>query len=101
MSKVTSLVGAAGALGLMFYGRQNTPKILLAIFAVWVLAPFVGLLALRVSMAGTAVITAVTLAIYGYAAFGPPLAKPASVFLLVPLVSWVLIYFSSARRPII
>ena len=101
MSKVTTLLGAAGSLGLMFYGRQNTPKILLAIFAVWVLAPFVGLLAFRVSKVAAAMMTAATLAIYGYAAFGPPLAKPASVFLLVPSGSWVLIYFSSARRPII
>jgi hypothetical protein len=98
MNKVISLLGAVAALGLMFYGRQHTPKILLAIFAVWVLAPFVALL--RVPKIWAAVITAGTLAIYGYAAFGPPMAKPASVFLAVPLISWVLIYFSSPRRPI-
>ena len=75
MSKVITLLGAV-AHWTDVLRAANTPKILLAIFAVWVLAPFVGLLVLRVSKVWTAVMIAGTLAIYGYAAFGPPLAKP-------------------------
>ncbi len=37
------------------------------------------------------VVTLVSLAIYGCVALVPPRAKPASLFLIVPLVSWLFI----------
>jgi hypothetical protein len=37
------------------------------------------------------VLTLGSLAIYGDVAFGPPRAKPAFAFLVVPLSSWLLI----------
>jgi hypothetical protein len=36
------------------------------------------------------VLTLGSLAIYGEVAFGPPRAKPAAVFLMVPLASWLI-----------
>ena len=36
------------------------------------------------------IVTLGSLAIYGYVALSPPRPKPASVFLLVPLGSWML-----------
>jgi hypothetical protein len=37
------------------------------------------------------ILAAGSLAIYGWVAFGPPMAKPAAVFLVVPAASWILI----------
>ncbi len=95
--------GAAEAAGLTLYaGRQNSSHLLMALFLIWVLSPFVALAwACAVSNRWaprtrsalailTLVVTAVTLAIYARVAFGPPVAKTAFAFLVVPLASWVL-----------
>jgi hypothetical protein len=101
---VAVVVGAAGSIGLMLHvGRRNPSLMLLALFAIWVLSPFVGLLlaasgsqrwlvAARQSVHVLMLIVALgSLAIYGQVVFGPPRPRPASKFLLVPLGSWVLI----------
>jgi hypothetical protein len=96
--------GAVGSVGLMlFAGRHNNSRVLLAIFTVWVLSPFVvllwaGLAAKSWSLLTRAilyslmpVLTLGTLAIYGYVALGPPRPKTAPVFVVVPPASWLLI----------
>jgi len=101
---IALLPGAAGSLGLMLrVGRHNNSRILIALFTIWVLAPFAALVfanvvsrswpvLTRVALYGvTLVITLGSLAIYGVVAFGPPRPKPAFAFLVVPLVSWLLI----------
>jgi hypothetical protein len=77
--------------------------LLRVLFAIWVLSPFVALLVAhtvskrwqvltRASLYGVMlIVTAGSLAFYWNVAFGPPRPKPASVFLLVPLGSWLLI----------
>jgi hypothetical protein len=84
-------------------GHRNKSIVLLAMFALWDIAPFVGLLvAHRVSRgwASTArttldwvtlLVALASLAIYGVVALGPPRPKPASWFLIVPVASWLLI----------
>ena len=97
---IAVLVGAAGSVGLVLrVGQRNPSKILITLFVVWVLAPFVGLVladwiskswAVRIRVALYTVMVALalgSLAIYG----NPPREKPAAVFLMVPVASWVII----------
>ena len=99
---VAVVAGAAGSLALMFWvGHRKEIALLLVVFAVWVLAPFVALLfadraskrwsaATRTTLHGVMLIVAlVSLAAYGVVALGPPRAKPAAVFLVIPLASWL------------
>ena len=105
--------GAVGSVGLMLYtGRRNSSRLLLVLFALWVLSPFMALVwANLVSMRWTdrtratlhglmLVLTVGTLAIYGAVAFGPPRAQAAFVFVVVPPASWLLIAIvvATARR---
>jgi hypothetical protein len=101
---VAVVVGATGSIGLMLYvGRRNPSSILLVLFAIWVLSPFVGL---ALAASGSArwlvaarervhvvmpVVALGSLAIYGVVACGPPRPRPAAAFLVVPLASWVFI----------
>ena len=104
VATIAVVAGAAGSVGLMLrVGHRNPSRILLVLFWIWVLSPFVALvLADLVSKRWPVltraalysvmlVLTVGSLAIYGDVAFGPPRPKPASIFLLVPLASWLLI----------
>ena len=101
---VAVVVGATGSIGLMLdVGRHNPSRMLLVLFAIWVLSPFVGLVlaasgsprwlvAARERVHVVMLIVALgSLAIYGQVAFGPPRPRPASAFLVVPFGSWGLI----------
>ncbi len=101
---IAMLAGAIGSVSLMLYaGRHNPSRLLLFLFALWVLSPFV-LLALAKAFSNrwsvlthatlhvvTLVLTLGSLVIYGYAAFGPPSARPAPFFVIVPPASWLTI----------
>ena len=96
--------GAAGSIGFMLRaGHRNPSRVLLILFAIWVLSPFVALLfaiivskdcsvLTRATLYGVVlVLTATSLAIYGDVALGPPRTKTAFVFVVVPPASWLLI----------
>ncbi|MCA1597166.1 MAG: hypothetical protein LC772_12195 [Chloroflexi bacterium] len=98
------LLGAAGSVGATVYtGRGNKSLLLMALFVIWVLSPFIALLrasararrresSLQTALCGLILVVVLgSLSIYGQAVFGPPRAKPASTFLVIPLVSWLLI----------
>jgi len=93
------IVGAACSLWLTLRaGHRNSSVVLMTLFAGWDLLPFAGLARVwskaLCSKARYAVVLLVALAspaIYGYIVFGPPRPQPASWFLIVPLVSWILI----------
>jgi hypothetical protein len=96
----------AGAIGSVVFtlmvGRHNQSWILMGLFIVWVLAPFIAFgLADRLSRRWsvptrtalywiTLIVALGSLLIYGTVALGPPRPKPAAVFLMVPLGSWLL-----------
>ena len=92
--------GAVGSIGFMLRAG-NPPLFLRVLFAVWVLSPFVALLFAHVVSKRWRVLTRATLyslmvivtvgslAFYGNVVFGPPRPKPAFVFLVVPLGSWL------------
>ena len=100
---IAAVAGATASLGLMLYlGRHNQSIILIGLFAIWVLSPFLGLLIgiviskrwselTRVTLYGLMLFLAVgSLIIYVEVALDPP-AKLAFPFLVVPLGSWLLI----------
>jgi hypothetical protein len=101
---IAVLAGAVGSVGLMLrVGHRNNSGILLVLFALWVLSPFMVLVLANVVSKRWSVFTRATLysvmlvltlgslAIYGDVAFGPPRAKAAFVFVVVPPASWLLI----------
>ena len=105
--RIALAAGAAGSVAFTLYaGRHNSSRLLAALFAIWVLSPFAGLAATdviskrwsRKARAALLVlmllIAAVSLAIYGAAALGPPRTKPAFFFVLIPQVSWAAIAVS-------
>ena len=100
---IVMLVGAGCSLGLMFYaGRNNPSVILISLFVIWVTSPFIALLVANVVSKHWSVQTRVTLyslmlfltfgSLVSYSGVLSPIGtKPAFVFLVVPLISWLLI----------
>jgi hypothetical protein len=97
-------VAGAGASLLFMYqvGHRNPSFVLMLLFTVWVLSPFVALLVSAMMSAGwtgpsRAALYGVMCAVsvlsplaYGAVALGPPRPRPAFAFLVVPLASWCL-----------
>ncbi len=104
---VTLIAVPAGALGsvgfMLVVGHRNKSILLMVLFVIWVLSPFVALVLanviskrwsvlMRATLHGVMLLlTAASLAVYGNVAFGPPRPQPAFFFLMVPLGSWLLI----------
>ena len=100
---VVLLMGVVGSLSLVLYnGRNNKSILLIALFVAWVLSPFIGLLiADKVSKGWTdiarktlyiimLVLSMVSLLSYS-GVLSPAGTKTAFVFLVTPLISWVVI----------
>jgi hypothetical protein len=99
---IAALAGAVGSAGFLLRAGQRTPRLLLAMMALWVLSPFVALLLanaysqrwsapMRATLYSvTLVLTVGTLAVYAFDVLWPRSAQPAFVFVLVPPVSWLL-----------
>jgi len=101
---IVAVTGAIGSLGFMLrVGERNNSRLLILLFAIWVLSPFVALvLAYTVSKRWAVltratlyslmlVIALVSLTLYGDVALGPPRPQPAFRFLVIPGASWLLI----------
>jgi hypothetical protein len=100
---IVLLGGAVSSLVLVLHAGRNNKSILLPVlFVIWVLSPFIALLFANVVSKRWAVPRRMTLyslmlvltlgSLIGYSGIlNPPGTKPAGVFLIVPLVSWVLI----------
>jgi hypothetical protein len=104
MARIAVVAGAGGSAGLTLYaGRHNASRLLIVLFTLWVLSPFMALAWANMVSKGWPVVTRAalyglmlalplgSLAIYGDAALGPPRPKPAFVFLVVPMASALLI----------
>jgi hypothetical protein len=101
---ISVLAGAAGSVALMFHaGRRQQSLVLVLLFAIWVVSPFIAaLIADSISKrwpAGTraalhvlmVVLALGSVVIYGEVAFEYVKAKAGFVFLVVPFGSWLLI----------
>ena len=97
-------VGAAASVSFTLHaGHNNKSLILVSLFVIWVLSPFLALIwANAVSKRWSAstqtvlysimlIVPVVSAAIYGNVAMGAPRSNPAAAFLVVPLLLWVLI----------
>lgn len=113
-AQVGMLAGAAGSLGLMFLaGRHQNSKILMLLFTIWVLAPFLALVwANKVSTRWSVltrvalhvlsmVLTLGCLFIYGAVAFGRINVKVGFAFLVVPLVSLLFVAILFPIAPLV
>ena len=97
------LAGIAGSLAFVLYnGRNNKSVLLIVLFVIWVLSPFVQLLFTNkasetwkdgIRKALYSLILFITiLSLVGYSGvLRPAGTRPAFVFQIVPLISWVLI----------
>jgi len=99
---IAVVAGAAGSAALMLWvGRRNPSRILLALFIIWDLSPFVGLVladivSKRLSVITRAtlhsvmlILTMISLALYADVVLRPR-PQPAFMFLVVPFGSWLL-----------
>lgn len=87
---VAVVVGAVGSAGLTLY-TGGSGFVLMALFAGWVLLPYVAMGLVARLRALALVIAPVSLAIYARVAFGPPRPQPAFWFLMAPLGAWIAI----------
>ena len=100
---IALLGGAGGSVGLLLRAGQRSPRLLLVLFVIWVLSPFMALVLAEVVSKRWSVLTRATLysvmlvvtlgslAIYGNDAWRPPRTQAAFVFVVVPPASWLLI----------
>ena len=99
---IAVVAGALGSVGLMLWvGHRNPSRVLLVLFAIWDLSPFIALVLADVVSKRWSVITRATLygvmlivtlgslALYGDVVLRPR-PQPAFRFLVVPLGSWLL-----------
>ena len=99
---IAVVVGAVGSVGLTLGAGRNTPRLLLVLFVMWVLSPFVALawanmqskhwsvLTQMTLYCLTLVITLSSLAIYGGVVSPPTGSAHAFIFVVVPPGSWLL-----------
>ena len=106
-------VAAVGSVGLMLsIGHRNPSRVLLFLFVIWDLSPFIGLVAADIVSKRWSVLTRATLyvvmvivalgslAFYGDV-FLRPRQQPAFVFLVVPLGSWLFMTIAVAIAAIV
>jgi hypothetical protein len=100
---VAALLGAVGSVGLVLRAGRTTPRLLLVLMVIWVLAPFAVLAWANIVAKQWSVLTQTTL--YGVtlvltvgalASYGsvivPPVGSPRGfMFVIVPGLSWLLI----------
>lgn len=96
------VTGAVGSVGLMLRAGRSAPRLLLVLFVIWVLSPFVALawanmvskrwsvLTRATLSCVTLVITLGSLVIYGDVVLPPAGSPRAFVFVVVPPGSWLL-----------
>ena len=102
-ARVVVAGGAIGSLVLLFQASQSRPPLLMALFVIWVLSPFMALLGThafsnrwsalaRATCHGIMIVLPLaSLAIYANDALRPRRAQAAFVYIAVPLASWLLI----------
>jgi hypothetical protein len=108
VARIAVVVGAVGSVGLMLRAGRNTPRLLLVLFVIWVLSPFVALAWANVTSQRwsrptrvalycvTLVLTLASLVIYGGLIKRPAGTANAFVFVAVPPASWALIAIAVA-----
>jgi predicted Na+-dependent transporter len=98
---IALVIGAAGSLGLWIHAAQHPPPLIIVLFVVWVLSPFVVLgighvMAKRWTPSTqralywvTLLVAVASIVIYADNAGGHRTAHPAFVYVAVPPASWL------------
>jgi ACR3 family arsenite efflux pump ArsB len=98
---IAVVIGAAGSLGLWIRAAQHPPPLIIVLFVVWVLSPFVvfgigHVVAKRWAPSTqaalywvTLLVTLASIAIYADDAVAHRTAHPAAVYVAVPPASWL------------
>jgi hypothetical protein len=98
---IALVIGAAGSLGLWIHAARHPPPLIIVLFVVWVLSPFVVLgighvVAKRWAPSTqtalywvTLLVTVASIAIYADDAVAHRTAHPAFVYVAVPPASWL------------
>jgi uncharacterized membrane-anchored protein len=98
---VALVLGAAGSIGLWIRAAQHPPPLLIVLFVIWVLSPFVVLwighvMAKRWAPNNqtalywvTLLVTVASILIYADDAVSHRTAHPAAVYVVVPPASWI------------
>jgi hypothetical protein len=96
------LIGAIGSIMLWVHAAEHPPLLIITLFVIWVLSPFVVLGIAHVKAKGwapgtqtalysvTLFVALASLVVYGDDALGHRTAHPAFVYVAVPPVAWVL-----------
>ena len=112
-SLVAVAAAGAGSVGLTLRAGQTAPPLLLALFVLWVLSPFVGLawanmVSHRWSVITRAtvwcvslVIALISLAVYGGVVLPPAGSPHAFVYVIVPPGSWLLLAIAVAAAALV
>ena len=100
---IAIVAGTVGSIALMLRTSPNMPVLNIVLIGLWVISPFV-LLALCDALATrwpllhrptihvlALVLVVVALSVYQSVAFGPPRPKAATLFVLIPPISWLVI----------
>ena len=102
LALIAAVAGAAGSIALMLRAGRRSPPLLIALFTIWVLSPFVALAWANMASKRwsfvtratlycvTLVLTLGSLATYGDLVARPPGTAAAFFFVAVPPVSWLL-----------
>ena len=98
---IAIVIGAAGSLGLWIHATHHPPPLLIVLFVIWVLSPFV-LLGLghvrskrwapstQAALYGvTLLVTVASIVVYADDAVSHRTAHPAAVYVVVPPASWL------------
>lgn len=102
LALIMLFIGAIGSLGFMYHGRHNNSFLLVGLFTIWVLSPFIILLIANIAFKSWSYLTRVTIyililfisliSLVSYSGIlGYNHMKPAFIYLFVPFVSWMLI----------
>jgi hypothetical protein len=98
---VALIVGAFGSIGLLLHAKRHPPPLLVVLFVIWVLSPFVILVAAyvkskrwapstqRTLYAVTVLVSVVSVAVYADDAVSHRTTHPAFVYVAVPPASWL------------
>lgn len=100
---IATVAGGVGSVALMFHAGKHPPRLLLVLFTLWVLSPFVALIVAFIMSKRWSSITRSTLyilmlvgavvsvVIYADITVVAPMANPTRVFVIIPPASVVLI----------
>jgi hypothetical protein len=100
--RVIAIVGATASIALFLAASWHSPLVLKFLIGAWVIAPFAGYFGALKFFPRSVVwlkravltITLISLVAYAHQVFGSGFAKAAAPFVVVPVISWILLFIA-------